>query len=189
MNRSTEAQSGTINYIDTSWPQFSSSLDVDRMGSIASHEMGLQIPIATASQQYNDYDSSPQFSPSAVSLPPLIATSTASASSLSAKTSSPTPRGFLQSSISGGVTPSALCKAPSRSSPRSLSMAVRRSGSISCLFSISRILDEVAVHWRSEFSWCEWVKLNIPIASYWRSCRFLGSSRFNGSGKADSSGI
>ena len=139
--------------------------------------------------EYHDYDSSSQFNPNAVSLPPLIATSTASASSLNAKISSSTPLGFLQSSISGGVTPNALCKAPSRSSPRSLSIDVKRFGRSSCLFSIYRILDEVAC--ALTFNWCTaflFLFGDIPIASYWRSCRSLGSSRFNGSGKTDSSG-
>lgn len=88
---------------------------------------------------------SPQFNPRAAIFPPLTAASIASASSRSANTSSPSSGGRNWSSISGAVTPSAFCRACSRSGPRNLSIEVNSSGRFLCSERIFLIVGEVAV--------------------------------------------
>lgn len=87
---------------------------------------------------------SPQSRPNASPFPPLTAASTASASSLNASTSSPSSLLFNWSFISGAVTPSARCRASSRSGPLSLSMDMRSAGRLGCEASVFRIDGDVA---------------------------------------------
>ena len=88
---------------------------------------------------------SPQSRPNA-SLPPLTASSTASANFRKANISSPTSSFLLPSSFrSPGLVPRAFCSANSRSSPLSLSIEVRKAGNWSWEARIRLIWGDEAV--------------------------------------------
>jgi hypothetical protein len=139
---------------------------------------------------------SPQSRPKTPSFPPLTAVSTASASFLNAITSSSNsgdtlvPLGSLSCST---LTPRARCSASSRSGPRNVSIDVRRPQRLGWDPRTCRIADDVADRCinRQTVSYGQSQQKSRkiePIASYSDSCRGLGSSRFSGSGYADSSG-